>query len=98
MDGDDRDPRPASDAAPRDLSGIATGRRWAVLCLGELGHLQWVDLTPRGSKEVSHAWLFATRESWELPVLSRGLLYVVQNTRDNLTGAHPRLLCYDLRA
>jgi len=33
-----------------------------------------------------------------LPVLSRGLLYVAQNTRDLLTGAPPRLLCYDLRA
>jgi hypothetical protein len=31
-------------------------------------------------------------------VLSRGLLYVVQNTRDMLQGANPRLLCYDLRA
>ena len=33
-----------------------------------------------------------------LPVLSRGLLYVAQNTRDLLTAARPRLLCYDLRA
>jgi hypothetical protein len=31
-------------------------------------------------------------------VLSRGLLYVVQNTRDIVNGAGPRLLCYDLRA
>ena len=39
----------------------------------------------------------AARESWALPVLSRGLLYVVQNTRDVFNGTNPRLLCYDLR-
>jgi hypothetical protein len=42
--------------------------------------------------------LFAARESWGLPVLSRGLLYIAQNTRDISTGAGPKLLCYDLRA
>lgn len=67
------------------------------LCLGELGHLLWMDLTPKGYKEISRGWLFAARESWALPVLSRGLLYVVQNTRDFLNGTGPRLLCYDLR-
>jgi hypothetical protein len=68
------------------------------LCLGELGHLLWMDLTPQGFKEVARTWLFAARESWALPVLSRGLLYVVQNTRDILHGTGPRLLCYDLRS
>jgi len=68
------------------------------LCLGELGHLLWMDLTPKGYKEVSRTWLFAARESWALPVLSRGLLYVSQNTKDTLKGTPPRLLCYDLRA
>ena len=68
------------------------------LCLGELGHLLWMDLTPEGYTEISRGWLFAARESWSLPVLSRGLLYVTQNTRDLLTGAGPRLVCYDLRA
>ena len=57
-----------------------------------------MNLTPKGYKEVARAWLFAARESWALPVLSRGLLYVVQNTRDALSGVPPRLLCYDLRA
>jgi outer membrane protein assembly factor BamB len=86
----------------QQLVGTYRGSLLAVdgqfLCLGELGHLLWIDLTPKGYKEVSRAWLFAARESWELPVLSRGLLYVSQNTRDILTGARPRLLCYDLRA
>src|SRR5688572_31044509 len=56
-----------------------------------------MDLTPKGYKEVSRAWLFQARESWTLPVLSRGLLYVVQNTREINRGSGPRLLCYDLR-
>ena len=67
------------------------------LALGELGHLLWMDLTPKGYKEVTRAWLFAARQSWTPPVLSRGLLYVVQNERDVLNGTGPRLLCYDLR-
>ena len=86
----------------RQLMGTARGSLLAVdgqfLCLGELGHLLWMDLTPEGYNEVSRAWLFAARESWALPVLSRGLLYVVQNTRDVISGTPPRLLCYDLRA
>ena len=70
----------------------------AFLCLGELGHLLWLDLTPKGYKQISRAWLFPARESWTLPVLSRGLLYVVQNTREVTRVNGPRLLCYDLRA
>lgn len=86
----------------QQLLGIYRGSLLAVdgqfLCLGEMGHLVWMDLTPKGYKEISHAWLFAARESWALPVLSKGLLYVVQNTRDVVNGVGPRLLCYDLRA
>jgi outer membrane protein assembly factor BamB len=69
----------------------------AYLCLGELGHLLWLELTPKGYKQLSRAWLFPARESWTLPVLSRGLLYVVQNTREVPRGNGPRLFCYDLR-
>ena len=68
------------------------------LCLGELGHLLWLRLGTGGLEEISRTWLFAARESWNLPVLSHGLLYVSQNTRDLLTGSGARLLCYDLRA
>jgi len=66
-------------------------------CLGELGHLLRLELTPKGYREISRSWLFAARESWTLPVLSRGLLYVCQNSRGLLNGEPPRLLCYDLR-
>jgi outer membrane protein assembly factor BamB len=68
-----------------------------VLCLGEFGHLLWIDLGPRGYKELSRAWLFAASETWTPPVLSRGLLYVCQNARDTMHNTPPRLLCYDLR-
>jgi outer membrane protein assembly factor BamB len=68
------------------------------LVLGELGHLLWMDLTPEGFREGSRAWLFAARETWSLPVLSRGLLYVVQHSKDVLRNKGPRLLCYDMRA
>ena len=82
--------------------GAARGSLIAVdghfLALGELGHLLWLDLTPDGYQEISRVWLAAAQESWTLPVLSRGLLYVMQNTPDILTGASPRLRCYDLRA
>ena len=53
--------RPAAPA--QQLLGTYRGSLLAVdgqfLCLGELGHLLWMDLTPKGYKEVSRAWLFA---------------------------------------
>ncbi|HKE85734.1 MAG TPA: PQQ-binding-like beta-propeller repeat protein [Vicinamibacterales bacterium] len=85
---------------PQDVStyrGSLLAVDGAFLCLGELGHLLWLELTPKGYKQISRAWLFPARESWSLPVLSRGLLYVVQNTRDVTRVNGPRLLCYDLR-
>ena len=70
----------------------------AFLALGELGHLMWLDLSPKGYKEMARTWLFAAQQTWALPVLSRGLLYISQNSRDALKSTPPRLLCYDLRA
>ena len=67
------------------------------LCLGEMGHLLWLDLSPAGYKELSRTRLFYAEESWTPLVLSRGLLYVTQNNKDVTTGEGPRLLCYDLR-
>jgi outer membrane protein assembly factor BamB len=69
------------------------------LCLGEFGHLLWVDLSPKGYQELSRSWPFFAGETWTGPVLSHGLLYVCQNTRDALHGGEgPKLLCYDVRA
>lgn len=70
----------------------------AYLVLGEIGHLLWMDLSPQGYEEIARTRLFAARESWTPPVLSRGLLYVTQNGRDYVTGTPPRLICYDMRA
>ena len=67
------------------------------LCLGELGHLLWLDLSPKGWKEIVRTRLFLARETWSAPVISRGLLYVSQHGRDFASGSAPRLLCYDLR-
>ena len=36
------------------------------LCLGELGHLLWLDLTPKGYKELARTRLFPARETWSL--------------------------------
>ena len=69
-----------------------------ALCLGEYGHLLWLDLNPDGYRELSRARLFVANDTWTPPVLSRGLLYINQNNRDPLAGTPPRLLCYDLRA
>jgi hypothetical protein len=68
------------------------------LALGELGHLLWLDLSRSGYHELSRTRLFLARETWSLPILSRGLLYVSQHSRSLVAGEGPRLLCYDLRA
>ena len=86
---------------PRPMSvyrGTLLAADGDFLCLGERGHLLWLDLTPEGCEELSRAWLFAAHETWTPPVLSRGLLYVTQNAKDFVTGGPQRLLCYDLRA
>jgi len=70
----------------------------SFLCLGEWGTLCWLDLKPEGAKVESSAQLFVATQSWTLPALSRGLLYVSQNEPDRQTGKPSRLLCYDLRA
>lgn len=67
------------------------------LCLGEWGTLCWLDLSPDGPRRGSTAQLFVARETWTLPAISRGLLYVCQNEADLISGLPPRLLCYDLR-
>lgn len=68
------------------------------LALGEHGHLMWLELTPKGYKILSRERLFLARETWQTPVLSRGLLYVSQNSPAFTDRSPPRLRCYDLRA
>ena len=69
----------------------------AFLCLGEMGSLLWMDLDPGGYKIRSRAQLFLAPQTWSLPVLHRGLLYVMQHGEDFRNPVKPRLLCYDLR-
>ena len=67
------------------------------LALGEHGHLLWLDLSPSGPEILDRTRLFLARETWSPPVLSRGLLYISQNSRSIDPPSGPRLLCYDLR-
>ncbi|MDF1661991.1 MAG: PQQ-like beta-propeller repeat protein [Planctomycetota bacterium] len=73
---------------------LKVGERF--LCLGEFGHLISLDLSDKGPKVISRKKLFFAPETWSVPVLSRGLLYVSQHSqsRDSKT---PALYCYDLR-
>ncbi len=66
------------------------------LCLGEFGHLLWLDLNPKGYRQLDRAWLVPASETWTPPVVSRGLLYICQNTAGN-AGEGMRLMCFDLR-
>jgi hypothetical protein len=68
----------------------------AVLCLGENGTLAWLDLSPKGVKVRTAVSLFHAPETWTLPAVSRGLLYVCQDSPGD-GGTKPRLICYDLR-
>jgi hypothetical protein len=68
-----------------------------MLYLGEFGHLLWVELSPAGYKQLDRTRLFLAMETWTPPVLSRGLLYICQNSKDRISGKGPRLICYDLR-
>lgn len=74
---------------------LAVDGHFLAIC--ELGHLLWLDLTPKGYREIDRHWLFAARETWAPPVISQGLLYVTQNTLDVKSRSRPRLICYDLR-
>jgi outer membrane protein assembly factor BamB len=66
----------------------ADGAFW---CVGASGLLVKFDLNPGGAKVIDSVELFAAPETWALPALSRGLLFVPEN------GSSPRLRCYDLR-
>jgi outer membrane protein assembly factor BamB len=66
------------------------------LLLGYFGHLAWLDLDPKGYKELGRKLLFLATETWTPPSLSRGLLYVCQNSK-GFDGTQPRLICYDMR-
>jgi outer membrane protein assembly factor BamB len=63
----------------------------AFLCIGDQGTLLWLDLSPDGARILAEAQLFHAPETWGIPTISRGLLFVNQNAMGS------RLICYDLR-
>lgn len=79
---------------PALASLMLVGNR--CLVLGEYGHLAWIDLNPKGYKELSRTSLFVAPETWGMPALSRGLLYVCQN-EPGIDDSPRRLHCFDLR-
>ncbi|MEQ8764611.1 MAG: PQQ-binding-like beta-propeller repeat protein [Planctomycetota bacterium] len=70
----------------------------ATLCLGEWGDLLWLKLSPKGLEVLARTKLFDADQTWSLPVISRGLLYICQNTPARVTRSAPRLYCYDMRS
>ncbi len=68
----------------------------AFLCLGEFGDLASLDLSAKGAAVMQHAKLFNAPDTWTLPALSHGLLFVCQNERSS-DGKPPHFICYDLR-
>lgn len=66
----------------------ADGAFW---CVGSSGLLVKLDLTPEKPRVIDSVELFSAPETWALPALSHGLLYVSEN------GMSPKLRCYDLR-
>lgn len=69
----------------------------AFLCLGETGSLHWLDLSPAGAKVIAQAQPFYALNTWSLPALSHGLLYVRQQARDLMQKTGERVICLDLR-
>lgn len=93
---------PASGGSPRKIrSGFFRGSLLKVdgrvLALGENGALAWLRLRPEGLVVESRGDLFYAPETWCLPVVSHGLLYVAQNS-PGAAKTKARWLCYDLRA
>jgi hypothetical protein len=68
-----------------------------VFALGEDGVFAELKISPKGVKVVSKSQLFVAEQSWALPVIHRGLLYICQHTKGFVDNTVPRLICYDFR-
>ncbi len=68
-----------------------------VFALGEDGVFAELEISPSGVKVLSQSQLFVAEQSWALPVVHRGLLYIGQHSRGFVDGSRPRLICYDFR-
>ncbi len=67
-----------------------------TFCLGEDGSFVELQLTAKKAIIRQRTRLFSARDTWTPPVIHRGLLYVVQNTK-GFDGSSTRLICYDFR-
>ena len=67
-----------------------------TLSLGEDGSFVELQLTSEKAIIKQRTRLFSARDTWTPPVIHRGLLYVVQNTK-GFDGSPTRLICYDFR-
>ena len=68
-----------------------------VFGLGEDGVFAEFNISPKGVKILSQSQLFVAEQSWALPVVHRGLLYISQHTKGFVNDTKPRLMCFDFR-
>lgn len=74
---------------------IQTKKR--VFSLGEDGSFAELNLSQEKPKITQRKRLFTARETWTPPVIHRGLLYIMENSK-GFDGTNRRLICYDLRS
>ena len=67
------------------------------LCLGEGGALLWLRLSDTACKPLQRTQLFHATQTWSVPAIHRGLVYISQHYKDLRGQTGPRLLCYDFR-
>lgn len=76
--------------------GSILGTKNRTFCLGEDGSFAELLLTPKKAEILQRKRLFTARETWTPPVIHRGLLYIMENSK-GFDDTKPRLICYDLR-
>jgi outer membrane protein assembly factor BamB len=74
---------------------LRTSKR--LFSLGEDGMFVELKLTSGEPEILQKTRLFSATETWTPPVLCRGLLYIVQNSK-GFDASPQRLICYDFRA
>jgi outer membrane protein assembly factor BamB len=67
-----------------------------ILALGESGELMRLRVSPEKCEVLQRQQLFEAPESWTVPVVAGGRLWVCQNERGR-DGSGPRVLCFGWR-
>lgn len=68
-----------------------------VIALGEFGELARLEVSREKCEVVRRQQLFEAPESWTVPVVASGKLFVSQNERGR-DGSGPRIVCYGARS